>query len=95
LISNKKNLFEKTVTEKPEAIAMCKEVPVIPDNKVVDRNTILGKMRAEEEERHKGLLTPSTYLTSLKLCRVTVKSEVIVCARRCWSSQLPRWWTRK
>jgi hypothetical protein len=26
---------------------------------------------------------------------VTVKSEAIACARRCWSSRLTGWWTRK
>jgi hypothetical protein len=25
----------------------------------------------------------------------TEKSEAIACARRCWSSRLTRWWTRK
>jgi hypothetical protein len=33
---------------------MCKEMPVISVNRVVD----MKKWRAEEEERHKGLLTP-------------------------------------
>jgi hypothetical protein len=38
---------------------MCKEMPVIPVNKVVDPKIIIGKKwRAEEEERHKGSLTP-------------------------------------
>jgi hypothetical protein len=47
---------------------MCKEVPVIPDNKVVDPKRIIRKKwRAEEEERHKGLLTPKTALQCLKL----------------------------
>jgi hypothetical protein len=37
---------------------MCKEMPVIPVNKVVDPKTIIGtKWMAEEEERHKGSLT--------------------------------------
>jgi hypothetical protein len=37
---------------------MCKEMPVIPVNKVVDPKRIIGKKwRAKEEERHKGLLT--------------------------------------
>jgi hypothetical protein len=37
---------------------MCKELPVILVNKVVDRKRIIGKKwRAEEEERHKGSLT--------------------------------------
>jgi hypothetical protein len=39
---------------------MCKELPVILVNKVVDPKRIIGKKwRAEEEERHKGLLTPT------------------------------------
>jgi hypothetical protein len=38
---------------------MCKEMPVIPVNKVVDPKRIIGKeWRAQEEERHKGSLTP-------------------------------------
>jgi hypothetical protein len=37
---------------------MCKEMPVIPVNKVVDPKRIIGKKwRAEEEEWHKGSLT--------------------------------------
>jgi hypothetical protein len=37
---------------------MCKEMPVIPVNRVVDLQRIIGKKwRAEEEERHKGSLT--------------------------------------
>jgi hypothetical protein len=36
---------------------MCKEMPVIPVNKVVDPKRIIGKKwRSKEEERHKGLL---------------------------------------
>jgi hypothetical protein len=38
---------------------MCKELPVILVNKVVDPKRIIGKKwRAEEEERHKGSPTP-------------------------------------
>jgi hypothetical protein len=37
-----------------EDIAMCKEMPVIPVNKVVDKKRIIGKRRAKEEERHRG-----------------------------------------
>jgi hypothetical protein len=33
-------------------------MPVIPVDKVVDPKRIIGKRRAEEEERHKGPLTP-------------------------------------
>jgi hypothetical protein len=37
---------------------MCREVPVILVNKVVDPKRIIRKKwRAEEEERHKGSLT--------------------------------------
>jgi hypothetical protein len=37
---------------------MCKEMLVIPVDKVVDPKRIIGiKGRAEEEERHKGSLT--------------------------------------
>jgi hypothetical protein len=28
-------------------------------------------------------------------CRATEKSEAIACARRCRSSRLTRWWTKK
>jgi hypothetical protein len=38
---------------------MCKELLVIPVNEEVDPKIIIGKRRAkEEEERHKGSLTP-------------------------------------
>jgi hypothetical protein len=36
---------------------MCKEMPVIPVNKVVVPKTILGKMECRGGERHKGSLT--------------------------------------
>jgi hypothetical protein len=37
---------------------MCKEMPVIPVSRVVDPKRIIGKKwSAEEEERHKGVLT--------------------------------------
>jgi hypothetical protein len=40
---------------------MCKELLVIPVNKVVDPKRIIRqKWRAEEEERHKGLLLTHT-----------------------------------
>jgi hypothetical protein len=49
---------------------MCKEMPVIPANKVVDLQRIIGKKwRAEEEEKHKSLtkntlsLFPSLFLS--------------------------------
>jgi hypothetical protein len=41
---------------------MCKEMPVIPVNRVVDpriiRKNNKKKWRAKEKERHKGSLTP-------------------------------------
>jgi hypothetical protein len=43
-------------TKKSEAIVACKNLPVILVNKVVDKKRIIGKRRAEEEERHKGSL---------------------------------------
>jgi hypothetical protein len=50
-------LFERHChgIEKSEAIASCKEMPVIPVNKVMDPKRVIGKKwRVEEEERHKG-----------------------------------------
>jgi hypothetical protein len=54
---------------------MCKELPVIPVNKVVDPKRIIGKKwRAKEEEWHKGLLTQKGdiffQLISALLCEV-------------------------
>jgi hypothetical protein len=41
----------------------CKEMPVIPVNKVVDpKKNNQKKWRAKEEERHKGSLTQKTSL---------------------------------
>jgi hypothetical protein len=37
---------------------MCKEMPVIPVNRVEDKKQIIWKRRAEEQERHTGWLTP-------------------------------------
>jgi hypothetical protein len=46
---------------------MCKEMPIIPVNKVVAPKRIIGKKwRAEEEERHKGSLTPKKHLSELR-----------------------------
>jgi hypothetical protein len=42
-------------------------MPVIPVNKVVDPKRIIGKKwRAEEEERHKGLLTKNLFTYTTK-----------------------------
>jgi hypothetical protein len=47
---------------------MCKEMPVIPVNKVVDPKRIIGKKwRAEEEERHKGSLTQKSTIAHFAL----------------------------
>jgi hypothetical protein len=52
---------------------MCKEMPVIPVNKVVDPKRIIGKKwRAEEEERHKGLLTNKKNIWYILCSSVTV-----------------------
>jgi hypothetical protein len=49
---------------------MCKEMPVIPVNKVVDPKRIIGKKwRAEEEERHKGSLTKKNHKKANRRCR--------------------------
>jgi hypothetical protein len=45
------------VTEKSEAVATCKEMPVILVYKAVDNKRIIGKKWSEEEERHKGSRT--------------------------------------
>jgi hypothetical protein len=38
---------------------MCKEMPVIPVIRVVDKKRLIGKRRmAKEEDRRKGLLAP-------------------------------------
>jgi hypothetical protein len=45
---------------------MCKEMPVIPVNKVVDpKRIIVKKRRAEEEERHKESLTQRSGILKL------------------------------
>jgi hypothetical protein len=49
---------------------MCKEMLVIPVNKVVDPKRIIGKKwRAEEEERHKGLLTKKKPYKSMMILK--------------------------
>jgi hypothetical protein len=61
---------------------MCKEMSVIPVNKVVDPKRIFGKKwRAKEEERHKGLLTPKksfrTCVYNSVLLGLTLKRHLI------------------
>jgi hypothetical protein len=45
---------------------MCKEMLVIPVNKVVDRKEYSKKWKAEEEERHKGSLNKKKIITSAR-----------------------------
>jgi hypothetical protein len=46
---------------------MCKEMPVIPVNRVVDpKRIIVKKWKAQEEERHKGSLTKNRSLIRLQ-----------------------------
>jgi hypothetical protein len=45
---------------------MCKEMPVIPVDRVVDKKIIIGKKcRARDEERHKKLLNPQKIFFNL------------------------------
>jgi hypothetical protein len=49
---------------------MCKEMPVIPVNKVADpKKNNRKKWRAEEEGRHKGSLTPKKHATKITIFR--------------------------
>jgi hypothetical protein len=52
-------LYKKpcVTTQKSEAIAQCKEIPVIPVDKVADEIRIIGKRWSVEEEGHSGSLT--------------------------------------
>jgi hypothetical protein len=53
---------------------MCKELPVIPVNKVVDPKRIIGKKwRAEEEERHKWPLTQKRSKKGLPIFAQTIQ----------------------
>jgi hypothetical protein len=66
---------------------MCKEMPVIPVGRAVDKKRIIGKKwRVKEGEKHKGLLTPKNgnlhcdraanlFFNSFLICRVK-RSEV-------------------
>jgi hypothetical protein len=40
---------------------MCKEMPVIPVNRVADKKRIIGKRRAKEEERDKRVADPKIF----------------------------------
>jgi hypothetical protein len=42
-------------TEKSGAVATCREMPIIPVNKVVDKEKNNWNRRAEEDERKKNL----------------------------------------
>jgi hypothetical protein len=54
-------------TEKSEAIARCKEIPVIPVNKMVNQKRMIGK-GAQEKERHEGswITTPAVKILNAK-----------------------------
>jgi hypothetical protein len=62
---------------------MCKELPVILVNKVVDPKRIIGKKwRAEEEERHKGSLTQKVPFLSLLYIAPILPSQFLYKLRR-------------
>jgi hypothetical protein len=69
-------------------------MPVIPFNKVVDKKRIIEKRRAEEEERHKGSLTPKKLArttsieqhNSNKSCKVFEQSHAALISLFCSSS---------
>jgi hypothetical protein len=52
------------VTEKSEAIAVCKEMTVIPVSKVMDKKIIIGKRR---RRRRKGAGLPDGTFSDQKL----------------------------
>jgi hypothetical protein len=57
LIEKQQKLFSLRIRPSNREVrghCMCKEMPVIPVDRVVDKKRIIGKRRAEEEERHKG-----------------------------------------
>jgi hypothetical protein len=59
---------------------MCKEMPVIPVNKVVDpKKNNRKKWRAEEEERHKGSLTKKSAIRLLNARSDGVKFTTVCC----------------
>jgi hypothetical protein len=56
------------VTEKSEAIAMCKELPVIPVNSVMDPKRIIGKMEVQGGGKAQGVADPKkSYDTQTRL----------------------------
>jgi hypothetical protein len=69
---------------------MCKEMPVIPVNKVVDKKRIIRKRRVREEERHKEFLTPPPTTTSVAgwyIFKPKLPIWVnfgVFCKERCW-----------
>jgi hypothetical protein len=52
---------------------MCKELPVIPVNKVVDPKRIIGKKWRAEEERHKGSRTRKKSTSKFPTVKVSTK----------------------
>jgi hypothetical protein len=67
----------------------CKEMPVIPVNKVVDPKRIIGKKwRAKEEERHKGSLTTPPKKKKL-VCVTDLQLRAIVRPHRSLPAKFP------
>jgi hypothetical protein len=58
-----------------QRITICKEIPVIPINKVVVMKRIIRKRRADEEERHKGSLTQKVEARTNKPCQLIFRPE--------------------
>jgi hypothetical protein len=66
---------------------MCKEMPVIPVNRVVDKEKNNGeKWRVEEQERHKGLLPPPLkmpyFVMIWKICGLLVHFPNFGCSKK-------------
>jgi hypothetical protein len=58
-LSNDLNIYKMAIQYTKRGHCMCKELPVIPVNRVVDPKRIIGKKwRAKEEERHNGVAGP-------------------------------------
>jgi hypothetical protein len=69
---------------------MCKEMPVILVNKVVDLKSIIGKKWRAKEERHKGSLTPKKYILDRKAILVMAHCfrHLNNCLISCYSSHI-------
>jgi hypothetical protein len=66
---------------------MCKEMPVIPVNRVADKKRIIRKnWRVKEEERHKWSLTPQKWITFDFLITATAFSSALTHCFKCFFS---------